>query len=39
MKWNTDKLIEKYYGGEADSLFKDGGIADPRKKIVFILTY
>lgn len=31
MKWNTDRLIEKYYGGEAESLFRDGGIVDPRK--------
>jgi len=30
MKWNVDKLIECYYGGEADSLFSKGGIADPR---------
>ena len=30
MKWNVDRLIECYYGGEADELFTKGGIADPR---------
>lgn len=30
MKWNVDRLIECYYGGEADALFTKGGIADPR---------
>lgn len=30
MKWNLDRLIECYYGGEADDLFSKGGIADPR---------
>lgn len=30
MKWNVDRLIECYYGGEADALFAKGGIADPR---------
>jgi hypothetical protein len=30
MKWNMDKLVECYYGGEADELFTKGGIADPR---------
>lgn len=30
MKWNLDRLIECYYGGEAEDLFTKGGIADPR---------
>lgn len=30
MKWNVDRLIEGYYGGEADDIFSKGGIADPR---------
>lgn len=30
MKWNLDKLVECYYGGEADALFTKAGIADPR---------
>lgn len=29
MKWNADKLIERYYEGDAEKIFKDGGIADP----------
>lgn len=31
MKWNVDRLIDRYYGGEAEQIFKDGGIADPNR--------
>jgi len=34
MKWNVDKLIERYYGGEAEKIFKEGGIHDPRAETV-----
>jgi ariadne-1 len=32
-KWNADRLIERYYGGEAAQLFKDCGIVDPNAQI------
>mmetsp|Transcript_3584 Transcript_3584/g.3960 ORF Transcript_3584/g.3960 Transcript_3584/m.3960 type:complete len:523 (-) Transcript_3584:184-1752(-) len=28
--WNTDKLIERFYDGDAEKLFKESGIQDPR---------
>lgn len=29
MKWNSDRLIERYYDGEAERIFKEAGIVNP----------
>ncbi len=29
MKWNSDRLIERYYDGEAERIFKESGIVNP----------
>jgi len=30
MKWNVDRLVERYYDGDAEKIFKDSGIANPK---------
>eukprot|EP01125_Pyxidicula_operculata_P000933 TRINITY_DN1080_c2_g1_i1.p1 TRINITY_DN1080_c2_g1~~TRINITY_DN1080_c2_g1_i1.p1 ORF type:complete len:307 (-),score=83.49 TRINITY_DN1080_c2_g1_i1:908-1753(-) len=32
MKWNSDKLMERYFAGEAEQLFKESGIENPKEK-------
>eukprot|EP00029_Vermamoeba_vermiformis_P000961 TRINITY_DN1112_c0_g1_i1.p1 TRINITY_DN1112_c0_g1~~TRINITY_DN1112_c0_g1_i1.p1 ORF type:complete len:525 (-),score=178.59 TRINITY_DN1112_c0_g1_i1:119-1537(-) len=32
MKWNSDRLIERYYDGEAERIFKEAGIVNPHAR-------